>query len=76
MAKHIEHVTTSPLSEKLYCYWILKASESVVRGNLILPNFLTIMLCDYSCYADHFSNLKSALKTTADPSRQLEHVSS
>ena len=45
MAKHTEHVMTSPISEiMLYCDGILKASESAARGNLISPNFLTIIL--------------------------------
>jgi len=74
MAKHNEHVTTSPLSQIMLCSdRILKTSESAVRGHLISPNFLTIILSVYSCYVDRFFfNLKSALKSTADPSRQLQ----
>jgi hypothetical protein len=76
MAKHKEHVTTTPSSEMVLCSdSILKTPESAVRGQLISPNFLTIILSVYSCFVDRFFfNSKSALKSTADPSRQLQRM--
>jgi hypothetical protein len=75
MSKHTEYVTTSPISEiKLYYDRILKASESAVRGISISPTFLTIILSVYSRYADRLINLKSTIKSTADPSRQLHSM--
>jgi hypothetical protein len=52
---------------------ILKAFESAVRGNLISPNFLTIILC-VLMYVDRFINFKSVFKSIPNSSRQLHSM--